>query len=184
MIFTETVLKGAYVIEPEPVSDERGMFARTWCQKEFEARELNVTWVQNNISVNTRRGTLRGMHYQMAPHEEVKLVQCMVGAIYDVIVDLRPTSPTYCRHVSIVLSAENRRLLYIPGKFAHGFLTLQDKTEVFYHMSEFHAPGFACGFRWDDSAFHIEWPEAITSMSEKDRSWPPFVPDRRLLHER
>ena len=184
MIFTETDLKGAYVIEPEPVSDERGMFARTWCQKEFEARELNVTWVQNNISVNTRKGTLRGMHYQMAPHEEVKLVQCMVGAIYDVIVDLRPTSPTYCHHVSIVLSAENRRLLYIPGKFAHGFLTLQDKTEVFYYMSEFHAPGFACGFRWDDSAFHIEWPEAIIAMSEKDRSWPPFVPDRRLLHER
>ncbi len=178
MIFTETALKGAYVIEPEPVRDARGMFARIWCKKEFEAQGLNVTWVQNNISVNTRRGTFRGMHYQIAPHEEIKLVQCTMGAIYDVIVDLRPTSPTYCEHVSMVLSAENRRLLYIPGPFAHGYLTLQDKTEVFYHMSEFHTPGFACGFRWDDSAFRIEWPEAITTMLEKDARWPPFIPAR------
>lgn len=177
MIFTETILKGAFVIDLEPVRDERGMFARTWCQKEFEVQGINVTWVQNNISVNTRKGTLRGMHYQIAPHEEVKLVRCTTGAIYDVIVDLRPASPTYCQHVGMVLSAENRRLLYIPQKFAHGFLTLQDQTEVFYHMSEFHTPGFARGFRWDDSTFHIEWPEAINAMSEKDRSWPPFVPD-------
>lgn len=184
MIFTETILKGAFVIEPEPIRDERGMFARTWCQKEFEAQGLNATWVQNNISVNTRKGTFRGMHYQLAPHEEVKLVQCTMGAIYDVIVDLRPASPTYCQQVSIVLSAENRLILYIPAKFAHGFLTLQDKTEVFYHMSEFHTPGFSRGFRWDDSAFHIEWPEAIAAMSEKDSSWPSFVPDRGTFHER
>lgn len=183
MIFTETILKGAFVIDPEPLSDERGMFARIWCQQEFEAQGLDVTWVQNNISVNVRRGTLRGMHHQVAPHEEVKLVQCTMGAVYDVIVDLRPTSPTYCQHVGIVLSAENRRLLYIPEKFAHGFLTLQDKTEVFYHMSEFYTPGFASGFRWDDPAFHIEWPEPIISMSEKDRSWPAFGPDRGTLHE-
>lgn len=184
MIFTETTLKGAFVIEPEPVRDERGMFARTWCQKEVEAQGLNVTWVQNNISVSTRKGTLRGMHYQAAPHEEVKLVQCTMGALYDVIVDLRPPSPTYCQYVSMVLSAENRRLLYIPAKFAHGYLTLQDQTEVFYHMSEFHTPGFARGFRWDDSVFHIEWPETISAMAEKDRSWPAFAPDRGTFHER
>ena len=184
MIFTETILKGAFVIEPEPVRDERGLFARTWCQKEFEAQGLDAAWVQNNISVNRQKGTLRGMHYQIAPHEEVKLIQCAMGSIYDVIVDLRPTSPTYCQHVGMILSTENRRLLYIPRTFAHGFLTLQDKTEVFYHMSEFHAPGFARGFRWDDSAFPIVWPEAITAISEKDRNWPPFDLDGGTLHER
>jgi dTDP-4-dehydrorhamnose 3,5-epimerase len=184
MIFTETILKGAFVIDPEPLSDERGMFARTWCQKEAEAQGLNVTWVQNNISMSTRRGTLRGMHYQTAPHEEVKLVQCTKGAIYDVIVDLRPLSLTYGQHVSTVLAAENRRLLYIPARFAHGYLTLQDQTEVFYQMSEFHAPSFGRGFRWDDPALDIEWPEAITAVAEKDRSWPPFALDRGTLHER
>ena len=141
MIFTETALKGAFVIEPEPMNDDRGFFARMWCQQEFEAQGLKISWVQSSISVNTRKGTLRGMHYQVAPHEEVKLVRCTRGAIYDVIVDLRPTSPTYCRHVGVTLSAENRRMLYIPGQFAHGFLTLEDKSEVFYQMSEFSCPG-------------------------------------------
>ena len=175
MIFTETVLKGAFVIDPEPVKDERGMFARTWCQKEFEAQGLNVTWVQSNISVNHRKGTLRGMHYQVAPHEEVKLVGCTMGAIYDVIVDLRPTSPTYRHHVGMVLSAENHRALYIPKQFAHGFLTLTDNSEVSYHMSGFYAPSSARGFRWDDPTFRIEWPESFTVMSEKDRTWPTFI---------
>ena len=124
------------MIEPELVKDERGMFARTWCQKEFEAQGLKVTWVQSSISVNSRKGTMRGMHYQVVPHEEVKLVRCTMGAIYDVIVDLRPASPTYCHHVGVMLSAENRRMLYIPEQFAHGFLTLEDKSEVSYHMSE------------------------------------------------
>lgn len=174
MIFTEAVLTGAFVIDPEPVEDERGMFARTWCQKEFEAQGLNVRWVQSNISVNHRKGTLRGMHYQVAPHEEVKLIRCTMGAIYDVIVDLRATSPTYRHHVGMVLSAENHRTLYIPKQFAHGFLTLTDSSEVSYHMSEFYAPSSARGFRWDDPTFRIEWPEPFTVMSEKDRIWPTF----------
>lgn len=183
MIFTETILKGAFVIDLEPVRDERGMFARTWCHRQFSAQGLSVMWVQNSISVNRRRGILRGMHYQVAPHEEVKLVQCTKGAIYDVIVDLRPTSPTYCQYVGAVLSAENRRLFYIPQKFAHGFLTLQDETEVFYQMSESFTPGVARGFCWNDTVFHIEWPEPISFMSDKDRSWQPFVPDRGTRHE-
>jgi dTDP-4-dehydrorhamnose 3,5-epimerase len=180
MIFTETALKGAFVIEPEPVEDERGMFARTWCQKEFEAQGLKVAWVQSSISVNSRKGTMRGMHYQVVPHEEVKLVRCTMGAIYDVIVDLRPASPTYCHNVGVMLSAENRRMLYIPERFAHGFLTLEDNSEVSYHMSEFYEPSSARGFRWNDPAFRIEWPAAITVMSEKDRSWPTFSPDRGM----
>lgn len=172
MIFTETALKGAFVIDLEAVKDERGMFARTWCQKEFEAQGLKVTWVQSSISVNNRKGTMRGMHYQAAPHEEAKLVRCTMGAIYDVIVDLRPTSPTYCQYVGVTLSEENRRAVYIPKQFAHGFLTLEDNSEVSYHMSEFHAPTSARGFRWDDPAFGIQWPEAIIVISEKDRSLP------------
>lgn len=175
MIFTETPLKGAFMIEPELVKDERGMFARTWCQREFEAQGVKVTWVQSSISVSSRKGTLRGMHYQTAPHEEAKLVRCTMGSIYDVIVDLRPTSPTYCQHVGVTLSAENHRMLYIPEQFAHGFLTLEDNSEVSYHMSEFHAPTSACGFRWDDPTFGIEWPDVIMVMSEKDRSWPVFT---------
>ena len=176
MIFTETLLKGAFMIEPELVKDERGMFARTWCQKEFESQGLKVMWVQSSISVNSRKGTLRGMHYQVAPHEEVKLVRCTMGAIYDVIVDLCPTSPTYRQHIGVTLSAENHLMLYIPEQFAHGFLTLEDKSEVSYHMSEVHAPASAGGFRWDDPTFGIQWPEVIMVMSEKDRSWPVFTP--------
>ena len=176
MIFTETKLKGAFLIDPEPVKDERGMFARIWCQKECEAKGLKATWVQNNLSVNNRKGTMRGMHYQVAPHEEVKLVQCTMGAIYDVIVDLRPASATYLQYVGVELSAENRRMLFIPEMFAHGFLTLQDGSEVFYHMSAYYSPEAARGFRWNDPSFGIQWPEAIESMSEKDRNWPTFVP--------
>ncbi|MBX3301852.1 MAG: dTDP-4-dehydrorhamnose 3,5-epimerase [Nitrospira sp.] len=175
MIFTETALKSAFVIDPEPVQDERGMFARTWCQKEFEAHGLAVVWVQSSVSVNDHRGTMRGMHYQVAPHEEVKLVRCTAGAIYDVVVDLRPASPTFGRHVGIMLSAENRRAIYIPKQFAHGFLTLEDKSEVSYQMSEFYVPASARGFRWDDPTFKIAWPEPILVMSRKDRTWPAFT---------
>lgn len=175
MIFTETSLKGAFVIEPEPVKDDRGFFARIWCQQEFAAQGLNATWVQSSLSFNSRKGTLRGMHYQVAPHEEVKLVRCTMGAIYDVIVDLRPTSLTYCRHVGVVLSAENRRTFYIPEQVAHGYLTLEDNSEVSYHMSEFYAHSSARGFRWDDLAFCIEWPEPFTVMLAKDRAWPTFL---------
>ncbi|HXV69293.1 MAG TPA: dTDP-4-dehydrorhamnose 3,5-epimerase [Nitrospira sp.] len=175
MIFTETALKGAYVIDPQPVRDERGLFARTWCQREFEANGLVGTWVQSSISVNNRRGTLRGMHYQASPDEEIKLVRCTRGAIYDVIVDLRPASPTYRQHVGVTLSADNHSALYIPKQFAHGFLTLTDDSEVSYHMSEFYAPASARGFRWNDPAFEIKWPEPIMIMSEKDRTWPAFT---------
>ena len=174
MIFTETTLNGAFVIDPEPASDERGMFARVWCEKEFEMHGLSPRWVQSSISVNRRKGTLRGMHYQAAPNQEVKLVRCTAGAIYDVIVDLRPTSPTYGQHVSLMLTADNHRSLYIPKQFAHGFLTLQDNSEVSYHMSEFYAPTSARGIRWDDPLLRIEWPEPVVIVSEKDQLWPQF----------
>lgn len=174
MIFTETTLKGAFVIDPEPTSDERGMFARVWCEKEFELHGLSPRWVQSSISVNRRKGTLRGMHYQAAPNQEVKLVRCTAGAIYDVIVDLRPTSPTYGQHVSLMLTADNHRSLYIPKQFAHGFLTLQDNSEISYHMSEFYAPASARGIRWDDPLLRIEWPEPVVIVSEKDQLWPQF----------
>lgn len=174
MIFTETVLKGAFVIDPEPTSDERGLFARVWCEKEFEKHGLPPRWVQSSISVNRRKGTLRGMHYQAHPHEEVKLVRCTAGAIYDVIVDLRPSSPTYGQHVGLMLTADNYRSLYIPKQFAHGFLTLQDNSEVSYLMSEFYAPSSARGIRWDDPLLRIEWPEPVVVMAEKDKLWPQF----------
>jgi len=175
MIFTETALKGVFLIDPEPVRDERGMFMRTWCQREFEAHGLPLTWVQSSVSVNTQKGTMRGLHYQSAPNEEVKLVRCTAGAIYDVVVDLRPASPTYCQHFGITLSADNHRAVYIPKQFAHGFLTLKDNSEVSYYMSEFYAPASARGIRWDDPAFKITWPEPIVVMSEKDRTWPAFL---------
>ncbi|OQW35935.1 MAG: dTDP-4-dehydrorhamnose 3,5-epimerase [Nitrospira sp. SG-bin1] len=175
MIFTETALQGVFQIDLEPIQDERGMFARTWCQREFEVHGLAVTWVQSSISVNTHKGTMRGLHYQAAPNEEVKLVRCTVGAIYDVIVDLRPASPTYCQYVGIMLSADNRRAVYIPKDCAHGFLTLEQNSEVSYHMSEFFTPASSRGLRWDDPAFRIIWPEPIQVMSEKDRTWPAFT---------
>jgi dTDP-4-dehydrorhamnose 3,5-epimerase len=174
MIFTETALKGVFLIDPEPVRDERGMFMRTWCQREFEAHGIPITWVQSSVSVNTQKGTMRGLHYQSAPNEEVKLVQCTTGAIYDVIVDLRPASPTYCQHVGITLSADNRRAVYIPKGCAHGFLTLEHNSEVSYHISEFHVPTSARGILWNDPAFKIAWPAPIVVMSEKDRTWPAF----------
>ena len=175
MIFSETALKGVFLIDPEPVRDDRGMFMRTWCQREFETHELPITWVQSSISVNTQKGTMRGLHYQSAPNEEAKLVRCTAGAIYDVIVDLRPASPTYCQHVGITLSADNHRAVYIPKCCAHGFLTLEQNSEVLYYMSEFHVPASARGFRWDDPVFKIAWPAPILVMSEKDRRWPTFI---------
>lgn len=175
MIFTETALKGAFVIDLEPIRDERGLFARTWCRKEFETNGLDVVWVQSSISVNSRSRTLRGMHYQASPNEEIKLVRCTMGAIYDVIVDLRPTARTYGQHVAVTLTADNHRAVYIPKGFAHGFLTLEDNSEVSYHMSEFYSQASAQGFRWDDPAFKIIWPEPVLVMSEKDRTWPAFT---------
>ena len=180
MIFTETSLQGVFLIDSEPVRDERGMFMRTWCQREFETHKLPMTWVQSSISVNARKGTMRGLHYQSAPNEEVKLVRCTSGAIYDVIVDLRTASPTYCQHVGITLSADNRRAVYIPKGCAHGFLTLEDNSEVSYCISEFHVPTSARGVRWNDPAFKIAWPAPILVMSEKDRAWPTFSKDGTL----
>ncbi len=173
MRFVPTKLAGAFVIEPEPRADERGLFARTWCRDEFAAHGLTTSWVQCNVSFNHRTGTLRGMHYQADPHPEVKLVRCTRGAAYDVIADLRPGSPTYRQWVAVELTADNRRAVYVPGGFAHGFQTLADETELFYQMSEFYHPESARGVRWDDPALGIEWPPcAGRVISERDRSFP------------
>jgi dTDP-4-dehydrorhamnose 3,5-epimerase len=179
MIFRETPLPGAWILEPERFEDERGFFARTYCRSELELRGLDSTVAQCSVSFNHRRGTLRGLHFQVAPHEEVKLVRVTRGAIWDVIVDVRPDSPAFKQHFSIVLSAEEGNQLYIPKGMAHGFQTLEDATEVFYQISEPHAPESARGYRWDDPAFAIPWPEPVTVISEKDRQLPFFSnPDR------
>lgn len=174
MKFTETILAGAYLIDPEPIADERGYFARTWCRGEFADHHLNPDIVQCNVSFNLHRGTLRGMHYQSAPHEEAKLVRCTQGAIYDVIVDIRPSSETFKSWIGVELSAENHRMLYIPEGFAHGFQTLADGSEVFYQMSAPYVSKAVRGFRWDDPVFSIKWPEAATVISEADRSYCSF----------
>ena len=176
MIFRETPLAGAWVLEPERFADERGFFARTYCRNDFAARGLDPGIAQCSVSWNHRRGTLRGLHLQTAPHEEVKLVRVTRGAVWDVIVDLRPESPTYARHFSIVLSAESRNELYIPKGMAHGFQTLEDGTEVFYQISEFYAPESARGYRWDDPSFAIPWPEPVMVISQKDLALPFFSP--------
>ena len=176
MIFQETQLKGAFIIEPERLEDERGLFTRTFCEEEFKAHGLNSRVVQCNTSFNKKKGTLRGMHYQVAPHEEAKLVRCTRGAIYDVIVDLRPDSPTFREWVAVELTSDNHRMLYIPEGFAHGFQTLEDNTEVFYQMSEFYHPECASGVRWDDPAFMIEWPMPPTIIAKKDRADTSFCP--------
>ncbi len=174
MIFTETKLQGAFIVEPERLEDERGFFARTWCKREFAAQELDTRLVQCNVSINKKRGTLRGMHHQVAPHEEAKLVRCTMGSIYDVIIDLRPDSPTFKDWLSIELTAENRKMIYIPVGFSHGFMTLKDNTEVFYQMSEFYAPECARGIRWNDPAFDIAWPEDVKVISKRDKEYPDF----------
>ena len=175
MLFTPLDLPGAYIIDVEPHHDERGFFARTWCSDDFAARGLSSTIAQSSISFNERKGTLRGMHYQAAPHEEIKIVRCTAGAIVDVIVDLRATSPTFAKWVAVELTAANRRLLYIPEGLAHGFQTLCDATEIFYQISTGYEPGAARGIRWDDPAFAIRWPDPHTPiMSERDRSYPDF----------
>jgi dTDP-4-dehydrorhamnose 3,5-epimerase len=175
LIFTETKVPGAFVIEPERRADERGFFGRTFCQREFEAHGLNARIAQCNISFNKRKGILRGMHFQAAPFSETKLVRCTSGCIYDVIIDMRPSSPTFKHYFAVELSAENRKMVYVPGGFAHGFQTLEDDTEVFYQMSEFHSPEYARGVRWDDPAFGIEWPPAERTIVERDRNYPDFV---------
>jgi dTDP-4-dehydrorhamnose 3,5-epimerase len=168
MRFIPTHLAGAYLVEPEPVSDERGFFARTWCRNEFADKGLNPNLVQCNISYNKARGTLRGMHYQTAPHAEAKLVRCTQGSIYDVIVDLRNDSKTFTQWFGVELTAENRKALYVPEGFAHGFLTLQVDTEVLYQMSEFFHAECAVGVRWDDPVFAIQWPIDVKVIAKRD----------------
>lgn len=175
MIFRPTGLPGAYVVDIEPRVDERGFFARTWCQEEFAAHGLSPRLVQCNISHNRVEGTLRGMHYQVAPAAEAKLVRCTRGAIHDVIVDLRPDSPTFLRHVGVTLTAATHTMLYVPEGFAHGFLTLTDDTEVFYQMSEFYAPECARGARWNDPQFGIAWPGPVRCISPRDATYPDFA---------
>jgi dTDP-4-dehydrorhamnose 3,5-epimerase len=174
--FSETSLPGAFVVELEQLGDERGFFARSFCVREFEEHGLDPYIAQCNVSHNLRKGTLRGMHYQVPPAAETKLVRCTRGAIYDVIIDLRPDSPAYCKWQSFELSVANGRALYIPEGFAHGFQTLEDDSDVLYQMSEYYAPGQARGVRWDDPAFGIEWPVAGPIMSEKDRAYEDFRP--------
>ncbi len=176
MIFTETKLEGAYIVTPEPLRDERGFFARTWCQREFAAHGLNSSLAQCSISFSERKGTLRGLHFQMAPYQETKLVRVTAGAIFCVIVDLRPDSPTFTQYLGHILTACNRQMLYVPEGFAQGFQTLEDHTEVLYQISEFYVPESARGVRWNDPAFHIEWPPDDRIIATRDQSFPDFNP--------
>ena len=174
MTFLPTPLAGAYVVELEQRMDERGFFARSFCQEEFKAQGLDPRIAQTNVSYNRRRGTLRGMHFQAVPYAEAKLVRCTQGAIWDAIIDLRPDSPSFKRWHGIELSAANRRALYVPEGFAQGFQTLADDSEVLYLMSQFYRPDSARGLRWDDPAFGIAWPIANPQLSERDRGLPYF----------
>jgi len=178
MTFRELELPGAFLIELDRIEDERGFFARTFCRDEFAEHGLATEIVQANTAFNRRKGTLRGMHFQAAPHEEAKLVRCTRGAVYDVIVDLRRDSPTFTRWVSVELTVENDTMLYVPEGFAHGYQTLEDETETSYLMSQRYEPSSGRGVRWDDPAFGIEWPdEGDRTMNERDRTWPDFSPD-------
>ena len=175
MLFEETPLRGAFLISPERIEDARGFFARAWCRREFEANGLNPEMVQANISYNRSMGTVRGMHYQRAPHEEVKLVRCTRGRIFDVIVDLRKDSETFGRWFGTELSEENRRVIYVPEGFAHGFQTLEDSCEVFYQHSAYYTPGSAAGLLWNDPTLAINWPiKHNPVISEQDQGWVAF----------
>jgi dTDP-4-dehydrorhamnose 3,5-epimerase len=176
MVFKETSLSGAWLIDIAPIEDERGFFARTWAAEEFTARGLDASLAQCNLAYNHRKGTVRGMHFQRAPFEEVKIVRCTRGAIYDVIIDLRPGSPTLGKWIGEELTEDNRRMLYIPPGFAHGYQTLTDKVETYYHVSAPFSPAHADGVRWDDPAFAIAWPLGEpTVMSARDKAWPSFT---------
>jgi dTDP-4-dehydrorhamnose 3,5-epimerase len=172
--FVETKLSGVYQIDIEPHCDERGFFARTWCHKEFEEHGLSGKTAQCSTSFNSQKGTLRGIHFQAEPHPETKLVRCTRGKIFDVAVDLRPDSPTFGQWTGVVLSAENRKMLYIPAGCGHGLLTLEDRSEVFYMISEDYYPALSKGVRWNDPAFAIEWPERPVVISDRDNTYPDF----------
>jgi len=175
VVFKETLLKGAFIIELEKIDDIRGFFSRVWCQEEYKAYGLNPNIAQCNLTFSASKGTLRGLHYQIAPYQEAKSVRCIRGKIYDVIVDLRPKSPTYSQWMGIELSAENRKMLYIPENFANGYLTLADNTEVFYQVSQLYSPGSQGGIRWNDPSINIKWPNSANLIiTEKDKNWPDF----------
>jgi dTDP-4-dehydrorhamnose 3,5-epimerase len=174
MIFKKTKISGVYLLQPEQLTDERGFFARVWCQSEFTEQGIDPRIVQCNLSFNPHKGTLRGMHYQRAPHEETKIVRCTMGAIFDVALDLRRDSPTFKQWVGAPLTAENREMLVIPPGCAHGFLTLAHNTEVFYQMSAYYAPTHGAGVRWNDPAFGIHWPGDVTMIADRDRDYPDF----------
>jgi dTDP-4-dehydrorhamnose 3,5-epimerase len=175
VIFTETPLRGAYCVTMKRIADHRGDFARGWCQHEFEAAGLVGRLVQLNVGRSLKRGTLRGMHFQDPPHAEAKLVRCTSGAIFDVIVDLRPDSATHKRWFGIELTSENDRMIYAPPGFAHGYATLSDNAEIYYLTSEFYTPQFARGVRYDDPAFGIDWPLKVSTISEADQQWPAYA---------
>jgi dTDP-4-dehydrorhamnose 3,5-epimerase len=175
MIFKETELKGAFVIDIQKAGDKRGFFARAWCQREFEAHGLNPHVVQANLSCSINKGTLRGMHYQVAPYEEAKLVRCLNGAIYDVMIDLRRQSPTYKQWFGIELTADSYKMVYVPEGFAHGFQSLEDNTVVFYQVSTFYSPECERGVRYNDPIFGIKWFPEIEVISDKDKSWPDYL---------
>ena len=176
MIFAKTKLKDAFIIEIERREDSRGFFARAWCKNEFEEHGLAFNPVQANIAFSKTKGILRGMHYQIAPHEEAKLIRCIRGVIYDVIIDLRPDSSTYKQWIGVELGEDNYKMLYIPEGFAHGYQALTDNTEVYYQVSQFYSPKSERGVRWDDPAFGISWPEIEKRIvSEKDKCWPKYT---------
>jgi len=184
MRFIETELAGAFIIELETRDDSRGFFARTFCQREFEAHGLNPVVAQTNVAFNKHRGTLRGMHFQFPPFAETKLVRATRGSIVDIIVDLRPESPTYRRHISVELSADNHRALYVPERFAHGYQALEDGTETSYQVGQFYAPGSEGGLSPFDAALGLSWPLPVTEMSEKDRAWAPLSDCEGTLRDR
>ncbi|MHC5056318.1 MAG: dTDP-4-dehydrorhamnose 3,5-epimerase [Planctomycetota bacterium] len=174
MLFRKTELDGAYIIEIEKHVDQRGFFSRLWCKEEFETHGLNPRVVQTNIGYSIKKGTLRGLHYQLPPFGEVKVVRCTMGAIYDVIVDLRPESLTYKRWFSVELNSNNRKMIYVPEGFAQGYITLEDHTEICYTTSQFYSPEHARGVRHDDSGFSIQWPIKVSVISDADKNWPDY----------
>lgn len=174
MLFTETKLKGAFIIQLEKRGDERGFFARTFCQKEFADHDLNTQLSQGNIGYSRFKGTLRGMHYQAKPHAEAKLVRCTKGAVFDVAIDLRPGSATYRQWFGVTLSSDNYKMFYIPEDFAHGYMTIENHSELTYMVSTFYAPSAERGVRWDDPAFNIKWPFSPKIISEKDKKWADY----------
>jgi dTDP-4-dehydrorhamnose 3,5-epimerase len=182
MIFTETKLKGAYLIDVERLEDERGFFGRSWCKREFEANGLNPNAVQSNVSYNSHKGTLRGMHFQINPFEETKTIRCTSGAIYDVIIDLRQNSETYKQWFGVELTKESFRMLYIPEGFAHGFITLAKHTSVHYVVTEYYTPGAERGIAYDDPEFNIEWPIKPLMISAKDRNHKPFLTQTLMIN--